>query len=577
MKKIILLLVTIIFWVNGFSQAPNWLWAKRMGGTSGDMGHSIALDGLGNILSAGTFSTTADFDPGPGIYNLTSAGISDVFISKLDSSGNFVWAKAFGGAGIENNPVIVPDAAGNIYIAGWFQGTIDFDPGPGIFNLTSAGFDDIFILKLDASGNFVWALQMGSIDYDVAYSITLDASANIYTIGYFGSTVDFDPGVGVYNLTATGNNDIFISRLDSSGNFIWARRMGGSGGDFGTSIALDVSGNILSSGFFNGVSDFDPGPGTFNLASSGSNDIFVSKLDSSGNFTWARAMGGAQYDQGSSITTDAIGNIFTTGFFSATGDFDAGPGIFTLTSAGLHDIFISKLDASGNFVWAKAFGSTVNDEAQSIVADVWGNVFFTGAFGGMIDFDPGSGIFYLTSGGSLDIFLCKLDGSGNFIWAKRAGSYYSDYSNSLVLDSYGAAYTTGLFNSPSISFDLATLTNTDTSGNQNSSDIFIAKLDSSGGIPTENRENIFNSGIHFSPNPATSELRIENADLPAGQAGLKIKEIEIYSSLGEKVFSKRETSNPKLVTVNVSQLFSGIYFVRVKTEKGISTAKFVKE
>lgn len=387
----------------------NFLWAKNMGGASADWGHSIAVDPAGNVYTTGLFYWTADFDPGAGTFNLTSNGSSDIFISKLDSSGNFVWAKSMGGTASDERPSIALDAAGNIYTTGNFAGTVDFDPGAGTFVISPAsGYNyDVFVSKLDSSGNFVWAKNMGGPSFDIAYSIAIDASGNVYTTGYFYETADFDPGAGTFYMTSD-SSDVFISKLDSAGNFIWAKNMGGSSANIGRAITIDVSGNVYTTGYFYGTSDFDPGLGNYNLTSSGYMDIFISKLDPSGNFVWARKMGGSSYDAGLSIAVDISGGLYTTGSFKGTIDFDPGAGTFNLTSGGNQDIFISKVDSSGNFMWAENMGGIYHDVGLSIKIDAVGNVYTKGLFNGSCDFDPGSGNSILTSTGSNSIFVSKM-------------------------------------------------------------------------------------------------------------------------------------------------------------------------
>ena len=258
-----------------------------MGGSSDEFGNSIAVDVNGNVYTTGYFQGTVDFDPGPGIYNLTSSGGNNIFVSKLDASGNFLWAKQMGsGGGGAQSYSIAVDASGNVYTTGGFFLTADFDPGLGIYNLAAiGGGEDIFISKLDASGNFVWAKQLSGADFELGYSIAVDASGNVFTTGGFLGTVDFDPGSGTYNLTSAGSWDIFVSKLDASGNFVWAKRLGGTSQDDCNSIAIDANGNSYTPGSFSGTADFDPGTGTFNLtALSGASNTFVSKLDASGNF-----------------------------------------------------------------------------------------------------------------------------------------------------------------------------------------------------------------------------------------------------------------------------------------------------
>ncbi len=387
----------------------NFVWAKAMGGSSNDYGYSITTDAAGNVYTTGYFQGTADFDPGTGTFNLTSAGGYEVFISKLDASGNFVWAKAIGGTADDRGNSIATDEAGNIYTTGFFSGKVDFDPGANSFNLTSSGnYYDIFISKLDASGNFVWAKAMGGTDYDEGFSIATDASGNVYTTGHFYGTADFDPGTASFNLTSVGGYDVFISKLDASGNFSWAKAMGSTSHDLGNSIAIDAAGNVYTTGHFYGTADFDPGTASFNLTSIGATDIFISKLNTSGNFVWAKAMGGKSDDFGFSIATNAAGSVYATGMFSDTVDFDLGAGTFNLSSIGYYDVFISKLDTSGNFSWAKAMGGTYYDYGMSIATDASENVYTTGYFFETVDFDPDAGIFNLSSAAAEDIFVQKM-------------------------------------------------------------------------------------------------------------------------------------------------------------------------
>jgi len=345
-----------------------------MGGSSSDYGYGIATDVMGNVFTTGTFRGTADFDPGPGTYNLTSNDNNveyfDIFIQKSDANGNFEWAKQIGGSDDAHGNSITTDAMGNVYTTGWFKETIDFDPGPDTYDLISNGDEDIFIQKIDADGNFMWAKQMGAGSADLGYSITTDADGNVYTTGQFYGTVDLDPGSGTYNLISNGASDIFIQKLDADGNFIWAKQMGAHSVDVGYSIATDAGGNVYTTGqFSSGFADFDPGPDTYNLPNGGFFSMFVQKLDTNGDFVWAKRMSDdlasniAQYH----IAADAVGNVYTTGNFQGTADFYTDSGTYSLTSNGSHDIFIQKLDTDGNFIWAKQMGRGGGDYGRSMV------------------------------------------------------------------------------------------------------------------------------------------------------------------------------------------------------------------
>ena len=441
-----------------YSQIPTLGWVKKAGGTGNEKGISIAIDASGNIYTTGFFTETVDFDPGPGVANLYAGGGKNVFITKTDASGNFIWVKQIGtGSNVMSGNAIHVDNFGNILVAGEFTGTADFDPGPGVANMTShSSSKDIFIVKFDQNGNFLWTKQIGGNSVDVVTGLGTDGVGNIYFCGYFSGTVDFDPGIGIFNQTSNSwNSDIFVCKIDPSGNFGWARQIGSSDEDQALSIAVDFFGNVTTTGFFNGTADFDPGPNTFNLtATPGGSDVFVLRLDSWGEYIWARRLGGTSNDSGFSVTLDSGGNVYTTGIFCQTADFDPGPGVFNLTTISGVDIFISKLDAWGNFVWAKQIAIDAAGSSTSIVSDLSGNLYISGFFYSKADFDPGPGVFNLSSN-DLSAFILKLDQNGNFVWAVKL----SDVNNagsasitSLKLDNSGNIFTTGHFNG-AIDFD----------------------------------------------------------------------------------------------------------------------------
>jgi hypothetical protein len=392
----------------------NYLWAKRFGGATGDTGKSIAIDSGGNIFVTGDFTGTVDFDPGIREAIRTSDGRYDFFVLKLDSSGNYLWVNSIGGLQDESGIFLAVDKDGNSLVTGIFGGTVDFDPGAGTLSLTSDGSLDIFVSKFDSAGNHLWSKRRGGNGLDIGDGIAVDRSGNVYTSGIFAGTVDFDPSGGVANLTSAGPNDMFISKFDASGNYLWAKRFGGSGSDGNTPIAIDGNGNIYASGEFSGTVDFYPGDSVFNLTAVGSKDNFISKLDDSGNLIWAKRIGSLNASAtGARTSIDKNGNVYYTGDFSGTVDFDPGDGTANRTSELSNDIFISKLDSGGNFVWGKRMGGSGADRGQAIAVDIDGNVYSAGYFSGTVDFDPGDGTANIRSAGGKDIFISKLDPSGN--------------------------------------------------------------------------------------------------------------------------------------------------------------------
>ena len=549
-KSLVIVLIPIWGFVQSNAQTVSFQWAKQMGGTMDDNSYCVATDHLGNVYTTGTFKGVADFDPGAATFNLTSFGLADIYVSKLDASGNFVWAKQIGGASIDMVNAITVDTAGNVYITGFFQGTADFDPGAGTLNLTSAGVRDIFVCKLNASGNLVWAKQFAGTADEQAKAIALDAAGNVYTTGYFTGTVDFDPGAGVSSLTTSGSNDIYVSKLDASGNFVWVKQMGGTSADIGYGIALDTSGNIYTTGNFTGTADFDPGTGTSNLTSNGSSDMFISKLDASGNFVWAKQIGGTLQDFGNAIALDASGNVYTTGFFEDTADFDPGAGTSNLISFGAADIYVLKLTSSGNFAWAKQMGGTSGDYGNSIALDAAGNVYTSGTFYGTSDFDPGTGTVNLTSFGNTDIFISKLDASGNFVWAKQMGGSGYDWCDHVVLDGSANIYVTGFFDSTS-DFDPGAGTNNLTSAG--GLDAFVAKLSQTTGI----EEQQIDADISIYPNPTNKYIVVEKSNGAT----------YTISGLDGKLWEQGDIQSSKQ-EIHINALPAGLYLLQLRNKAG---------
>jgi hypothetical protein len=573
MRKLFLFIFLVVFWMRGFAQAPNWQWAKYIGSMYDELGISIAVDSSGSLYTTGNFSGIIDFDPGPDTFNI-GINYEDVFISKLDASGNLIWAKAIGGTDVTAVYSICLDRQGNIYISGYFGGTTDFDPDSGVSNLTTSnGFNnDAFVAKYDSSCNFIWAKSFGSTFYpddEIAFSVAVDSLGNVYSTGRFYYTVDFDPGPGTFYLSSVGTNgwsDIFISKLDSAGNFIWAERIGGTtGDDEGKSIAVTPGGEVYITGHATGTVDFNPGPAVSNINLA---RAFICKLNSSGNFLWAKGFLADSYD----IAVDLSGNgdVCMTGAFMFSTDFDPGPGVFNLAPVGINDIFVVKLNSAGNFIWAKAMGGISASTGASSIAFAGsgsGDVYLTGSFADSVDFDPGPGIFYLIPMGYADIFIVKLNLAGNLEWAKSVGGTGYDYGLSVAVDDSGYTSVAGQFTSNYLPFDTITLINPGLEWN-NDRDFFVAKLSTTPitiGVETELMDK---KCITIFPNPADRELSIKNSEL-------KINTVDIYDTVGERVFQFQTSNLKPQTTIDVSFLGPGIYFVKVNTEQKIFSKKII--
>ncbi|HEY3387574.1 MAG TPA: SBBP repeat-containing protein, partial [Saprospiraceae bacterium] len=420
------------------AQSIDWLWIEGYETSPWPINEfeSLVIDASGNIYATGYLEN--EFYGGGDVV---------AYVAKFNGAGGLIWDKLFGEAG---NPLtygksISIDDAGNIYIMGTFEGTSDFDPGSGTYDLTSAGSADLYILKLTSSGGFVWAKRIGGPLEDGTFRSCLainPENGQLFLTGYFHGTADFDPGSGTYNLTSAGADDIFITSLDASGNFLWADRIGDSGSDVAKSIACDSNGDVVTTGKFTGAVDFNPGPGSFPLNGGGT---FISKLTGDGGFTFALKLGNGT-GSGNAITVDALNNIYTTGPFTGTdADFDPGPGQFELDADGT-DFFISKLDDSGNFIWAVTMTGPGYAEAYSIAVDNGGNVFTTGQLASSADFDPGPGQQWIHAYDTQEMFVSKLDASGNFVFAEsgRGDDWdWWDSANYIVVDNAGSAVIAG--------------------------------------------------------------------------------------------------------------------------------------
>ena len=267
-------------------------WTKTFGGAGEIVGYSVATDGNGHVYIGGILQNSADFDPSDSVDIRTSSGSYDGFVSKFDTSGNYLWTRIIGGTGDDRLMSVALDITGNIYVGGSFRGTVDFDPGIGSDIRTSTGGDDIFLVKFDASGNYQWSRTLGGAGNDRAMSVDVDAMENLYISGRFQNVVDFDPGVSNDTRTSSGSNDFFFSKYDALGTYQWTRALGGTGSDGGSAVKVDASGNIYVGGFFSNTVDFDPGAGTVVRTSSGSWDAFLSKYSASGSHEWTEAIGG---------------------------------------------------------------------------------------------------------------------------------------------------------------------------------------------------------------------------------------------------------------------------------------------
>ena len=444
MKNVLLLLV-LLLGEQAAGQKLNWVhqWGDTVTNCS-----AMAYD-HGFVYSIGSFESTIDLDSGINSHTIASLGGRDMFVIKLDTSGNFIWAARLGGAGGDYPQKIVVDPSGNIFVTGFFSDTVDFDPGPGTHTLASNGDGDVFLWKLSAAGNFIWAIRAGGSGFDVATELAVDNVGDVYCAGYYVDTVDFDPGPGITLLSDT--NGRFVCKYSTNGALLWANSYTDL---YPRALVCDAAHNVYFAGTYGTNIDIDPGPGSYYLFSQGYynylHTMFITKLNPSGTFAWALSIGNWSGEELMDLTLDNSGNIYFTGNFTGALDFDPGPGAQYLTAMGPNgDVFICKLDPSGNYLFAKQFAITsgvTNSMGQRIVVDAGNNIYTAGFYGiGTIDMDPSPLTTFSLTSITTVLFISKLNALGNFVWAEQIEQMTFSGATALVCDPSNNIYLGGSF------------------------------------------------------------------------------------------------------------------------------------
>lgn len=365
-------------------------WAKRVGGTGDDAGNAIVADTFGNVFVTGFFSGTADFDPSASTANLSVAGGKDVFIVKLTASGGYAWARKGGSGGNEFGYGIGTDG-NQVYVTGLATGTTSFN-GQSI----SCSGDDAFLVKYNNAGTIQWVKKLGGSNNDVGYGIEVNHLGHAFITGSFENTATFG---AAGNLASSGNKDVFVTKVDSSGNVVWAKKGGSTSADEGRGISIDNNSNVIITGYYTADATFNGN----SLTNSGNDDVFVVKYDSAGTYIWSKKGSTTGDAIGYDVDTDPFGNVYVTGSFKN----DLTMSGTTVTSTGQKDAFIAKYLANGTDLWAFNAGSSGNDEEAAGISAQNGGVVARaiGWFKGTVSFGGNSA----TSAGGNDVFVWKYE------------------------------------------------------------------------------------------------------------------------------------------------------------------------
>lgn len=383
----------------------NLIWARRFGGSLNEFASGVVVDSEGQVIICGRYTGIANMNPGPGNFNLTFGGNTDIFINILDANGNFVFARGIGGNNFDEPYSMVIDADDMITIGGRFGGTVNFGPN----TLTAPGaleHVDGFILRMNNSGTVQWAKRIGNTGEDHVSDLTLDPEGNIIFTGVFVSyQADFDPSTQWATLTPVGLRDAFVCKWTNSGEFLWVVQIGGPENDFGLSVTTDADGNIYTGGSFRSTSDFNMAGMGYALTSAGGDDAYMARYGPDGTFHWARRIGGTGNDEARRMERSAAGHLVTLGSFLGEVDMDPGPGTQLRNAGAGVGMFMVGLNNSGNYVWDYTVNASIGNGLHS--ADN-GDLFAGGRHSGTVDFDPGPDELLLSAGGGFRAWALRM-------------------------------------------------------------------------------------------------------------------------------------------------------------------------
>jgi len=404
-------------YLGSFDPGGNFRWAHTWGGPDWDWCRSVHVTESGQVCVTGEFMWTVDFDPGFEGNFFTATDSWDAFFSIFDVNGNYLLTRTWGGDGTtgpywEEALDVVSDANGDIYVAGSVAGIIDLDPGPLTDIKLCNRLPNVSLSKFDSSGNYIWGHTFGNTGWDWATGVDVDSQSNVYLVGSFAMKSDFDPGPDDVELISNGGWDAFLISFTQNGEFRWARSWGDEYWDEALEISIDDGQDIAVVGFFEDIVDFDPGDGVAEYGSPGVRGAYLTKLDFSGNHLWTSTwdVGGGNYAY--ELERDAEQNIFVTGFFGMTTDFDSGPSTSWGVSVGGSDAYLLKYSEAGEFVWSRTWGGFNDDYGLGVAVANDGKIYTCGASGGPADMDPGDEIFEQFPAGKFDAWLMMVPENG---------------------------------------------------------------------------------------------------------------------------------------------------------------------
>lgn len=550
MKKYSLLIAIFII-LNGFLSAQNSMfdWVLQYGGDSNERGTAIELDSQGSFYCTGEVSDTTYFADTTFVANF-----GDIFIAKFTAEGELLWVRTCGGTGLDRGLDLKVDSDDNAVITGFFSGSATF----GDITLVSTDHHDLFIAKYNTNGNLIWVVQGAGSGIDEGLCLATNSTNDIYVGGFFESTLN----IGSYNLSTGNTEALFLAKLDPAGNVIWAKQS--VMGEFGMAaiidIVIDPSGDIIFTGYFHRETTFQ---NTTLFSYDDSDDIFIAKYNSNGIKIWVIQAGGDNDDKGNGIAVDESGNIYLVGEFRSTANF----GNFTFSSIdGNADLFLAKLDQSGNFQWVNQGSGAQSDVAYSVCYNQINGLVICGGYSS--DFTIGDSTF--NSGATADIFAASFSPSGNFNTAISIGENGEDAGWDVFLNNDNYAYLIGHF-SDTIWFGDNSLVS------HNLADVFITKINFDEISEVETK--YFNKGhpehklYQNYPNPFKSSTKISFIITTSGYTSLIV-----YDILGNEIttlVNDKKVAGEYEVEFDATGFPAGIYYYQLTVEDYAQTKKMI--
>ncbi len=446
-------------------------WARTWGGSNWDRGNAVVMDSWGNAYIAGIFQGTVDFDPGPGTTELTSNnGSIDAFVSKFDGMGNFVWARTWGGPGVDTADGVEIDFY--VHVVGEFEDTVDFNPGSGTDEISSNGGSDAYAIELAEDGHYKGTHTWGGTGDDTASWIVYSWNSDrLLVTGSFKDTVEFPGGqTGISN----GQGDIYLVDLVKGHDLLGT--WGGTGDDMGLGLAFKEDTVVLLTGAFQEDVNFNPdGMGGMRHCAGGCDALLAeydTTVEGSPENQWVVTWGDTGYDYGNKVCWHP-GEIYVTGSFQGTVDFNPTGGTDERISNGAADAYVLHYNSSVQYLGVTTWGGddpVMRDAGEDIAVDDNGDVYAVGSFIGES--------FGTPSNGSFDGVVAGYDPDLNLKWTAIFGGAESDGCNGVATDYWDRIFVTGGFKDI-VDFNPTAEVEEHTS-NGGMADCFLVKLYSNG-------------------------------------------------------------------------------------------------